>query len=209
MKLIVDNISKRIRGNTILDHISLELESGKIYGLVGKNASGKTMLFRAISGLMKIDEGTISIDGKVLKKDFEVLPSLGIIIENAGLYNSYTGMDNLRKLASYKNIIGDEEIREALNRVGLNPDDKRKYYKYSLGMRQRLAIAQAIMEHPDVILLDEPTNGLDDDGVQLIREVINQERERGAIVVLASHSKEDIELLSDKIITIKEGKLLE
>lgn len=208
MKLILDAVTKTIRGRLILDHVCLELDGGNIYGLVGKNASGKTMLFRAISGLMKIDSGKISADGKELKKDFEVLPSLGLILENAGLYNGLTGFENLKKLASYKKCISDDEICNALVRVGLNPVDKRKYYKYSLGMRQHLAIAQAVMEHPDVILLDEPTNGLDDDGIELIRELILEEKERGALIMLASHSKEDIDLLSDFVYTIKEGRIV-
>lgn len=192
----------------ILDNIDLTLTSGNVYGFVGRNGSGKTMLFRALSGLMKIDTGIIYLDDRILGKDFSVLPSLGMIIENTGMYPEYTGFTNLKILAGIKKIIGKEKIKETLNRVGLLPDDKRTVRKYSLGMKQRLAIAQAIMEKPDIIMLDEPTNGLDEKGVQLIREIIAQEKERGALILLASHSAEDIKLLSDEVFHISEGKII-
>src|SRR5574344_285042 len=172
MKLIIDHISKTIKGRTILDDINLKFENGKVYGFVGRNGSGKTMLFRAVSGLMNIDSGKIVLDDKILHKDMEVLPSLGLIIENAGLFGEYTGYKNLKLLANINKKIGDKEIKEAILSVGLDPDDKRTYKKYSLGMKQRLVIAQAIMEKPDIILLDEPTNSLDEDGVALIRSLI-------------------------------------
>ena len=202
MELKAENISKKIRGKVILDNIDLTLTSGNVYGFVGRNGSGKTMLFRALSGLMKIDTGIIYLDDRILGKDFSVLPSLGMIIENTGMYPEYTGFTNLKILAGIKKIIGKEQIKETLNRVGLLPDDKRTVRKYSLGMKQRLAIAQAIMEKPDIIMLDEPTNGLDEKGVQLIREIIAQEKERGALLLLASHSAEDIKLLSDEVFHI-------
>ncbi len=208
MELKAENISKKIRGKVILDNIDLTLTSGNVYGFVGRNGSGKTMLFRALSGLMKIDTGIIYLDDRILGKDFSVLPSLGMIIENTGMYPEYTGFTNLKILAGIKKIIGKEKIKETLNRVGLLPDDKRTVRKYSLGMKQRLAIAQAIMEKPDIIMLDEPTNGLDEKGVQLIREIIAQEKERGALILLASHSAEDIKLLSDEVFHISEGKII-
>lgn len=208
MELKAENISKKIRGKVILDNIDLTLTSGNVYGFVGRNGSGKTMLFRALSGLMKIDTGIIYLDDRILGKDFSVLPSLGMIIENTGMYPEYTGFTNLKILAGIKKIIGKEQIKETLNRVGLLPDDKRTVRKYSLGMKQRLAIAQAIMEKPDIIMLDEPTNGLDEKGVQLIREIIAQEKERGALILLASHSAEDIKLLSDEVFHISEGKII-
>ena len=208
MELKAENIKKKIRGKVILDNIDLTLTSGNVYGFVGRNGSGKTMLFRALSGLMKIDTGIIYLDDRILGKDFSVLPSLGMIIENTGMYPEYTGFTNLKILAGIKKIIGKEQIKETLNRVGLLPDDKRTVRKYSLGMKQRLAIAQAIMEKPDIIMLDEPTNGLDEKGVQLIREIIAQEKERGALLLLASHSAEDIKLLSDEVFHISEGKII-
>ncbi len=207
MKLTVNQIRKTIRGKVILNDISMELTDHRVYGFVGRNGSGKTMLFRAVSGLMRIDRGTVVYNDRVLHRDMEVLPSLGIVIENAGLYNDLTGFKNLKKLAGYRKCISDGEIRDTLERVGLNPDDRRKYYKYSLGMKQRLVIAQAIMEHPDVLMLDEPTNGLDEEGIERVRRIILEEKERGAIILLASHSREDIELLADHVYTMKEGVL--
>ncbi len=207
MELKIEHVSKTIRGKVILSDVNLQLESGHIYGFVGRNGSGKTMLFRAVSGLMKVSEGKILVDGRELNKDMPVLPSVGLILENAGLYPELTGYKNLKYLAGLKGIIGDEEIRDAIKRVGLDPDDKRTYRKYSLGMKQRLAIAQAIMEKPEVLLLDEPTNGLDESGVELIRKVILEEKERGALILLASHSKEDIEQLTDVVYSVKDGKV--
>lgn len=207
MKLIANNIYKKIREKEILKDVNLTLESGKIYGFVGRNGSGKTMLFRALSGLMKTNEGTVSLDGKILHKDFNVLPSLGIVLENAGLYPNMTGMENLRYLASMKKIIGDEEISQAMIRVGLDPKDKRVYRKYSLGMKQRLHIAQAVMECPDIIMLDEPTNSLDEFGVEEIRNIILEEKERGAVVLLASHNKDDIHKLVDELYRIESGRV--
>lgn len=207
MHLSVKNISKSIKGRKILDNISLELDSGKVYGFVGRNGSGKTMLFRAISGLMNIDEGIITLDDKVLHKDMPVLPNVGLIIENAGLYSEFTGFENLKMLAKLNNKIGDAEIKNAITRVGLDPGDRRSFRKYSLGMKQRIVIAQAIMEKPDIILLDEPTNGLDDSGVEEIRKVILEEKERGALILIASHNKDDINLLTDEVYNISDGKL--
>ncbi len=205
MELKAQKISKVIRGKKILSDINLELCDGNIYGIVGANGSGKTMLFRALSGLMSVTSGKITWNGKVLRQDFAVLPSLGIMLENVGLYSNMTGMQNLRYLASLKNKIQDKEIRRTLERVGLDPDDRRKYQKYSLGMKQRLAIAQAIMEKPDVIMLDEPTNSLDAKGVEEIRRLILEEKERGALILLASHNQEDIRILADHIYQIKDG----
>lgn len=209
MELRVENISKKIRGRDILKEISLSLHSGNIYGFVGKNGSGKTMLFRAISGLMRIDSGRIICDGKVLHQDFSVLPSQGIVLENAGLYPNMTGFENLKYLADLTGKIGDKEIENAVLRVGLDPKDKRTYKKYSLGMKQRLAIAQAIMEQPDVILLDEPTNALDEDGVSHIRKIILEEKSRGAIILIASHNSEDIRILADQKYYIENGRIID
>lgn len=207
MELIADHIYKKIRGRVILSDVNLCLESGKVYGFAGRNGSGKTMLFRALSGLMKIDSGSVTLDGKILHKDFSVLPSLGILLENAGLYPDLTGMGNLLYLANLTKRIGRKEVTEAISRVGLDPEDKRVYKKYSLGMKQRLAIAQAIMEKPDVIMLDEPTNSLDEAGVGEIRKVILEEKERGALVLVASHNREDIRILADELYRVEEGRV--
>lgn len=208
MKIIAENISKTIKNKIILDDINLELENGKIYGFVGRNGCGKTMLFRALSGLMHIDSGKITVDDKVLHKDFNVLENLGLIIENAGLYNEFSGFRNLKLLADINKKITDAEIRKALSDVGLDPNDKRVVRKYSLGMKQRLIIAQAIMEKPDVIMLDEPTNALDESGVKIIRDIILREKDRGALVLIASHNKEDIEILADQVFYVDNGKIV-
>lgn len=208
MILSAKNITKRIRKSIILDDISLDLYSGKVYGFVGPNGCGKTMLFRALSGLMSINSGTIVLDDKILRKDFSVLPSLGIVLENVSMYPNMTGYENLSYLAKFKGIINDADIRKAIKLVGLDPKDKRVYRKYSLGMKQRLAIAQAIMESPDVIMLDEPTNALDREGLGRIRKVILEQKERGALVLLASHNQEDIRLLSDVVFEMENGRVV-
>ena len=208
MELAANNINKTIRGKVILSNVSLCLKSGNVYGFVGRNGSGKTMLFRALSGLMRIDSGSIVWENKTLHKDIAVLPSLGIIIENAGLYPNFTGMQNLTYLANLTKRVGQEEIIHAITRVGLDPYDKRLYGKYSLGMKQRLAIAQAVMEQPDVIMLDEPTNSLDETGVEEIRKIILEEKTRGALVLLASHNKEDIRVLADEWYRVENGHVI-
>lgn len=209
MELTANNISRTIKGRLILNNVSLNLKSNNVYGFTGRNGSGKTMLFRALSGLMRIDSGTVTLDGKVLHKDFDILPGLGITIENSGLYSEYTGYKNLKLLAGINKKITDEEIKQALNDVGLDHSDKRTVKKYSMGMKQRLAVAQAIMERPDVLMLDEPTNGLDESGVKLIRDIILRERERGAIILLASHNKEDISELADTLFKVDNGCVTE
>lgn len=208
MELIANHINKSIRGKAILSDVSLCLKSGNIYGFAGRNGSGKTMLFRALSGLMKIDSGSIVWGGKTLHKDFSVLPSLGIILENAGLYPGLTGIQNLTYLADLTKKIGRDEIVSAITRVGLDAHDKRVYGKYSLGMKQRLVIAQAIMEKPDVIMLDEPTNALDETGVEEVRKIISEEKERGALILLASHNKEDIQILADELYRVENGSVI-
>lgn len=209
MKLLVKGIHKTIKNKVILQDINLELESGKIYAIVGQNGSGKTMLFRALSGLMKFDSGQVFLDDKELKKDFEVLPNIGIMLENLGLYPDMSGFQNLKYLAGIQNKISDEEIRNTIYKVGLDPDDKKVFRKYSLGMKQRIVFAQAIMEKPDILFLDEPTNALDEDGIRDIRKLILEEKERGALILLASHNLTDIELLADKVFYMKQGRLFE
>ncbi|MDO5408945.1 MAG: ABC transporter ATP-binding protein [Lachnospiraceae bacterium] len=208
MKLTAENICKTIKDRQILSHINLTLESSTIYGFTGKNGSGKTMLFRALSGLMNIDSGTISWNNQILHKDISILPKLGLTLENAGLYPEYTGFQNLKMLAQIKKTATDRDIKSAIQRVGLDPDDKRTYQKYSLGMKQRIIIAQAIMEKPDIIMLDEPGNGLDESGIELIRQLILEEQKRGALILLASHNKDDIQLLSNHTFFMDQGSLI-
>lgn len=209
MNIKVMNISKKIKDITILNNISIEMTGGKVYGFVGRNGSGKTMLFRALSGLMKVDIGEIEIDGKYLNKDLEMIPNLGIVLENAGLYPEFTGLKNLQLLAQINKKINNQKICEAIKRVGLNPDDKRTVRKYSLGMKQRIVIAQAIMESPDILFLDEPTNALDESGIEMIRNIILEEKKRGALILIASHNKEDIEVLADSVYFMENGTIIE
>lgn len=206
-KIILRNATKIIKGNMVLDHINLELNKGSIYGFIGANGSGKTMLFRAISGLIRLTEGEVEVFSKIIREDISFPDSIGIIIESVGFWDEYTGFENLKLLAKIKKIIGDEEIKEAILRVGLDPDDKRTYKKYSLGMKQRLGIAQAIMEKPDILVLDEPTNALDENGVSLIRSVLLEEKNRGATILIASHNKDDISLLCDQIYKMVDGHI--
>ncbi|MEC0314439.1 ATP-binding cassette domain-containing protein [Bacillus subtilis] len=205
----LNNVNKIVKKNKVLDNINLKIESNKIYGFLGSNGSGKTMLFRAICGLIRPTTGEVKINNKILHKDIEIPEDLGVIIETVGFWDNLTGFENLKLLSKIKNKINDNEIKSALTRVGLNSEDIRTYKKYSLGMKQRLAVAQAIMEKPKLLVLDEPTNALDEDGVELIRNIILQEKERGATVLIASHNKDDINLLSDKKFRVKDGRLTE
>ena len=205
MKIEIQNLCKTIKKVPILQDITVTFESGKIYGLKGKNGSGKTMLMRAISGLIIPNSGTINIDGEILGKDISFPRSIGILIENPSFLGNYTGYKNLEMLASIQKRIGEDEIRETLAEVGLDPDDKRTYRKYSLGMKQRLGIAAAIMEKPDIVILDEPINALDESGALKVREILWKLRDNGSIIILACHDAEELNLLSDEIYHIAEG----
>ena len=193
-EIIISGISKTIKGTEILKNIDLKLQGGKIYGLYGSNGSGKTMLLRAVAGLIRIDSGSIIINGKQLHKETDFPKSIGVVIENPQFWDGYTGFENLKMLASIKKKINNDAIRNTLERVGLDPSDKRTVKKYSLGMKQKLGIAQAIMESPDIILLDEPTNALDKKSTENIRSIIAEEAARGAIVVVASHVEADLDI---------------
>jgi ABC-2 type transport system ATP-binding protein len=201
------DVQKTIKRRPILTDINLELAPGKIYGFYGRNGSGKTMLFRAISGLIVVDSGEINVFGERIGKDRSFPSDMGITIENVGFWHSFTGMECLRLLARIKNKISEDDIRLALTRVGLDPDDKRKYHQYSLGMKQKLAIAQAIMESPRLIILDEPTNSLDEESVVQIRELLLQEKDQNALILIASHDKEDIGILCDQVFVIQDGRI--
>ncbi|NLD47407.1 MAG: ATP-binding cassette domain-containing protein [Clostridiaceae bacterium] len=200
-------LNKEIKKNKVLTDINLEMTKGKIYGFYGRNGSGKTMLFRAVSGLIKPTSGEIYIFGKKIGRDVSFPESLGLVIETVGFWSQYTGFQNLKFLASIKNVISDNEIKNAIKRVGLDPGEKKTYKKYSLGLKQRLGIAQAIMEKPELIILDEPTNALDSEGIDLVRNILWEEKNRGAIIMIASHNKEDIQLLSDEKYMMDNGRL--
>lgn len=206
--LVVDRISKKIKKYSVLKNVSLTFEEGHVYGLIGQNGSGKTMLLRAISGLIRIQEGTITYNDQILGKDFDFLPSLGLIIEHEGLEPSISGVNNLKLLSEINKIANKKDIDLALTKVGLDPNDRRPVKKYSLGMRQKLIIAQAIFENPKVLLLDEPTNGLDDDAIDKFYQLIDELKTSGRIIVIASHNKKDIEELCDTIVVIKDGSIV-
>ena len=204
----ISNLSKKIRGSQVLTDINLELKGGTVYGVSGKNGCGKTMLMRSICGLIKPTQGEIEINGKILWKDISFPQSIGALIENPAFLGGYTGFENLRILADIKGIATNEQIKETIAKLGLDPEDKRKYRKYSLGMKQKLGIACAIMEKPDVIILDEPINAIDEKGVTLVEEVLNELKEEGKIILIACHDKEELELLSDTIFYMEEGKIV-
>ena len=203
----IRNYCKSIKSRPILNNVSYNFEYGKIYGIYGHNGSGKTMLLRAIAGLLVPDSGSVVIDGKVLHKDMSFPPSIGIVIENMNLLPQYNAYDNLKILGKIKKTATDEDIKTALERVGLKSDLKVK--KFSLGMKQRLNIAQAVFEKQKIILLDEPTNALDNDGVQLIYKLLKEEKERGALVVITTHHKEDLKEICDVVLEMTEGELHE
>lgn len=197
-----------IQYTSVLQSVTLEMESGNIYGLKGKNGSGKTMFMRALCGLILPTEGSIKIDGKILGKDMSFPESLGMMIENPAFLPNLTGFDNLKLLASVKGMIGQNEIEDAMKKIGLKPDDKRKYRKYSLGMKQRLGIACAIMEKPQLLVLDEPFNALDSAGEELLKEILITMKCAGTLIVLSCHDKETLESLSDKIFLVEQGRFL-
>ena len=168
----IKNLNKKIKGAEVLKDINLHLEGGKVYGLKGKNGSGKTMLMRAVCGLILPTGGSIAINGEQLGKQISFPRSVGILIENPSFIPGYTGLKNLSVLAAIQKRVGEDEIRETLEKIGLDPDDKRTYRKYSLGMKQRLGIAAAVMENPDIVILDEPINALDESGAKQVRTIL-------------------------------------
>lgn len=205
-EIIIENLSKTIKNNKILDNVNLTFESGHVYGLVGRNGSGKTMLLRAICGLIFPDSGKVIIDGKQLHKDISFPESCGIIIENTDLLPNFSAFDNLKMLSEIKNTANDNMIKSAIKSVGLDPDSEKKVKTFSLGMKQRLSIAQALFEDPDILLLDEPTNALDEDGVNDVRRILLEQKKKNKLIIIASHNKEDISLLSDTVISVSNGR---
>lgn len=207
MRMEVRGLSKVIKGATVLDGIDLSLEGGRVYGLRGKNGSGKTMLMRAMAGLIRPTAGEIVIDGRALAPG-EFPRSVGIMIEASAFIGKYTGFRNLAYLAGIKGEIDDQAIAQVLEDVGLDPCDKRSFRKYSLGMKQRLGIACAVMERPDLLLLDEPINALDPAGVTMVQRLVARQRARGALVVVACHDVEELDGLADEIYSMAEGRIV-
>lgn len=208
MNIKVDNVTKIIKKVKVLDHVSLEFESGEITGLKSINGSGKTMIMRIISGLIRPTEGKVFINGRELKKEMDFPESIGVLIDSPAFLDGYSAYDNLRYMASVKNKVSGEEIKDLLKKVELADAGKKKYKYFSLGMKQRLGIAAAIMEHPDIILIDEPTNALDSKGVEMVKCILQQEKERGALIVLTCHDYSVLKELSDSIYFIEEGRVV-
>ena len=209
MKDIIEvrGLSLTIGKTAILNDVTVSLEAGKIHGLIGRNGSGKTMLMKCICGFIRPTRGVVVVDGKRVGKDVDFPKNMGIIIETPGFIPYYSGYKNLKLLVGLRNKIGKEEIIQAMERTGLDPKLKRHVKKYSLGMRQRLGLAQAIMEDPDILILDEPMNGLDKDGVEDMRRYLIDLREQGKTILIASHSSEDISVLCDAVYEMEKGVL--
>jgi ABC-2 type transport system ATP-binding protein len=196
---------KSFKETMALNQVTVRFETGRIHGIIGRNGSGKTVLFKCICGFMQLTTGSILIDGQPVKP--AAPQDIGIIIEDPGFIGSLSGFKNLKLLASIRRLISDDEIRETLRRVGLDPDSKKHVRKYSLGMRHRLGIAQAIMEKPKLLILDEPMNGLDKQGVLEIRKLLKELNKEGSTIILSSHYAEDIEVLCDSVFEMDGGVL--
>lgn len=207
MTVHVRNVTKSIKGIKVLDDISIDIPSGSITGLRGINGSGKTMLMRAICGLIRVDGGSIEVDGKRVGVDVDGPPSVGLLIENPGFIDGFTGFDNLWLLAQLTGRIGRDEVESVLELVGLGDAGAKAYRTYSLGMKQRLGIAAAVMESPDLLVLDEPTNALDESGVALIQDIVHAQADRGAAVLVASHDAVVLSALADRIYKLYEGRI--
>ncbi|CAM4012120.1 ATP-binding cassette domain-containing protein [Bacillus albus] len=203
-------MTKRLKGNIVLDNISSSVKKGEFLVLKGHNGSGKTMILRAISGLMRLNSGFVYVDNKIIGKQKQFPDSMGILIEYPSFIPGYTGFQNLKFLSSINNKISDEEIYNIIQRVGLDKTDKRKYKRYSLGMKQRLGIAQALMEQPKLLLLDEPTNALDSDGIKDVLDILKVEKSKGTTIIVASHGVHvlDNEIV-DRIVHVNNGKLVD
>lgn len=205
----IEHVEKSFKEVKVLKDISLICEPGKIYGIVGRNGSGKTVLFKCICGFLRCDRGEIRVDGKVMGKDLDMLKNVGIIIEEPGFLRKMSGFRNLEYLYTIRNRKDNDHIKKIMEKVGLDPRMKKSVGKYSMGMRQRLAIAQAIMEDPDILILDEPMNGLDKNGVEEFRKIFLTMKSEGKLILLATHSKEDIDMLCDKVYEMDAGSLTE
>lgn len=207
MTVHVRNVTKTIKGVKVLDDISIDIPSGSVTGLRGINGSGKTMLMRAVCGLIGLDDGSIEVDGKRVGVDVDSPPSVGLLIENPGFIDGFSGFDNLWLLAQLTGRIGSREVESALELIGLKSARDKAYRTYSLGMKQRLGIAAAIMESPDLVVLDEPTNALDESGVALIQDIVHAQADRGAAVLVASHDAAVLSSLADRIYELYEGRI--
>lgn len=205
----VENVVKKYKETLALGGVSLDFEKNKITGIIGRNGSGKTVLLKCICGLTEVTSGSITVDGKVVGRDIEIPKSMGVIIETPGFVNEFSGIKNLELLYSLRNKPDKEKLSGVMELVGLDPKSKKRVSKYSLGMRQRLGIAQAIMENPDILILDEPTNALDKHGVDEFRQLLLKLKSEGKTIIIASHNSADIELLCDVVYELDGGKLVD
>lgn len=204
----VNNLSLRIKKDLILSDINIHVKKGEITGIVGRNGCGKTMLMKCITGFVKPTEGEVIFGGKKIGRDTDFPDNTGIIIETPTFIPYYSGMRNLKELAMLKKKIGKNEIEDILKVVGLYENRNKHVHKYSLGMRQRLGIAQALMENPDTLILDEPMNGLDKECVAMVRNILMDLKEQGKTILLVSHNSEDIGILCDKIYEMDKGRIV-
>lgn len=209
MYLEIRDLSKILAKREVLSHISLEMERGRIYGFKGKNGSGKTMLMRAICGLILPTAGQVIIDGEMLGKDISFPRSVGALIETPGFISHYSALRNLETLASIQRKIGIPEMEAVLLELGLDPHDRKKFRQFSLGMKQKLGIAAAVMENPDIIVLDEPINALDEKSVETVKQMLIRHKERGALIILSCHDREELEYLSDVIFCLDNGRVVD
>ncbi len=207
MFLEIKDISKKIGEDYVLREINLSMDKGRIYGLQGKNGCGKSMLMRVICGLVLPTEGKVIIDGEELGKDISFPRSIGVLIEKPGFLDSYSGYQNLKMLASIQGRVEEEGILKAIQRVGLEDVMHKKYRKYSLGMKQKLGIAAAILERPDIVILDEPANALDEKSEEKLWKIVREEKERGALVIVSCHTSEILETVTDQIFRMDGGKI--
>nr|WP_288632297.1 ATP-binding cassette domain-containing protein [uncultured Blautia sp.] len=203
----IENLNKQFKNQLVLNNINVKFSNGHIYGIIGRNGSGKTVLLKCICGFLKPTTGVISVNHKIVGKDIDFPENLGFIIETPGFLLNYSGYKNLRYLASIREKIDSNEIKESMSLVGLDSADKKHVGKYSMGMRQRLGIAQAIMEKPDILVLDEPMNALDKNGVEEMRRLFLKMKSEGKLILLTSHNREDIEILCDEVYEMEEGIL--
>ena len=207
MNISIEHVTKKIKDATVLKDICLEMKGGTVYGLQGKNGSGKTMLMRAISGLIRPTSGRSVINGEQLHKNISIPRSIGLLLENPSLLPEYDASQNLKLLAKMQGGVPEEEIRQLIRDVGLDDAGHKKVEKYSLGMKQRLGIAAAILGSPDIILLDEPINAIDGEGVEEIRSLILSLKNEKRIIIVACHDKEEMNLLADEIVHLRDGRI--
>lgn len=205
--VLIKNLVKKYKQSTILNNISVSFESGEIHGLIGRNGSGKTVFLKCVCGLIPHTSGSISINNKIIGKDMEIAPDTGAIIESPGFLMGYSGYENLKMLSMFKKVISKDQIKEVMTSVGLDSNDKKHVRHYSMGMKQRLGLAQAIMESPSLLILDEPMNGLDNQGVQDFRSILMNLKSKGTTIILATHNMEDINLLCDHVYQMDAGVL--